>query len=245
MNKSNIYDRNLFKKTFKDLYNDKNIDYDFPLNDNFLSNIISKWKNNSIRFIKSVALKEIKDYENRLILREYRNIPLENNSKIKISSLEYIIWANSENLKRIKVSKNLFVDGTFHHPPEFYQLLIIMYKDVITNLKLPGIYILLNSKTELIYDLVFESLIKIIWYNNLMDIKVETIVTDQELALIKVIKKYFPNARRISCLFHCKQNILRNLRVYGLMKKNKKEESLNLLKKLGNISFVYKGKLKM
>lgn len=78
-----------------------------------------------------------------------------------------------------------------------------------------------------------------------MDIKVETIVTDQELALIKVIKKYFPNARRISCLFHCKQNILRNLRVYGLMKKNKKEESLNLLKKLGNISFVYKGKLKM
>lgn len=166
MNKSNIYDRNLFKKTFKDLYNDKNIDYDFPLNDNFLSNIISKWKNNSIRFIKSVALKEIKDYENRLILREYRNIPLENNSKIKISSLEYIIWANSENLKRIKVSKNLFVDGTFHHPPEFYQLLIIMYKDVITNLKLPGIYILLNSKTELIYDLVFESLIKIIWYNN-------------------------------------------------------------------------------
>ena len=113
MNKSNIYDRNLFKKSFKDLYNDKNIDY-FPLNDNFLSNIISKWKNNSIRFTKSVALKEIKDYENRLILREYRNIPLENNSKKKISSLEYIIWANTENLRRIKVSKNLFVDGTFH-----------------------------------------------------------------------------------------------------------------------------------
>ena len=68
MNKSNIYDRNLFKKAFKVLYNDKKIDYDFPLNDNFLSNIISKWKNNSIRFTKSVAIKEIKDYENRLIL---------------------------------------------------------------------------------------------------------------------------------------------------------------------------------
>ena len=71
----------------------------------------------------------------------------------------------------------------------------------------------------------------------------ETIVTDQELALIKVIKKYFPNARQISCLFHYIQDILRNLRVYGLIKKNKKEESLNLLKKLGNISFLYKGKV--
>ena len=66
MNKSNIYDRNLFKNTFKNLYNDKNNDYDFLLNDNLLSNIISKWKNNSIRFTKSVALKEIKDYDNNL-----------------------------------------------------------------------------------------------------------------------------------------------------------------------------------
>ena len=63
------------------------------------------------------------------------------------------------------------------------------------------------------------------------------------MALIKVIKKYFPNSRRISCLFHYKQDILRNLRVYGLMKKNQKEESLNLLKKLGNIPFLYKGKV--
>ena len=123
----------------------------------------------------------------------------------------------------------MFVCGTFHHPPEFYQIVIIIYKDVITNLKIPGIYILLNSKTELIYDLVFESLIKIIWYNNLNDIKVETIVTDQELALIKVIKKYFPNVLRISCLFHYKQDILRNLRIYGLMKKNQKRRKFKFI----------------
>ena len=34
-----------------------------------------------------------------------------------------------------KVSKNTFIDSTFHHPPGFYQLMIIMYKDIITGLK--------------------------------------------------------------------------------------------------------------
>ena len=50
---------------------------------------------------------------------------------------------------RIKVSKNIFIDSTFHHPLEFYQLMIIMYKDIITGLKIPGIYVLMNSKKEI------------------------------------------------------------------------------------------------
>ena len=35
------------KESFKDIYNDKNNKYNFPLNNNFLSNIITKWKQNS------------------------------------------------------------------------------------------------------------------------------------------------------------------------------------------------------
>ena len=37
-------------KLLKIIYNDPNNEYTFPLNDNFLSNIITKWKNNSYRF---------------------------------------------------------------------------------------------------------------------------------------------------------------------------------------------------
>ena len=44
-------------------------------------------------------------------------------------------------------------------------MLIIMYKDIITELKVPGIYILLNSKKEYIYDLIFQSLLNIIFKN--------------------------------------------------------------------------------
>ena len=245
MNSSNIYDRSLFKDSFKKLYNDPDIKYDFPINNNLLSNIITKWKNNTYRFKKECIIYDTRDYENRLILRDFRFIPLENDSKSKINSLEYIIWGNAENIMRLKVTKNLFIDGTFHHPPGYYQLLIIMYKDIITDLKIPGLYILLNSKKEILYDLVFESLVKIIFDNNMNKLTWETIVTDQELALVNSIKKYFPKCKRISCLFHYKQDILRNLKSYGLYKKSSKLDSDNLLDALGRIPFIYKGDMKI
>ena len=63
MNNSSIYDRRLFKETFKEIYNGKNKNYNFPLSNNFLSYIISKWKQNSYKFKKECALYDIKDKE--------------------------------------------------------------------------------------------------------------------------------------------------------------------------------------
>ena len=56
MNKSTIYDRKLFKEAFKNIYNDKENKYNFPINNNFLSNIITRWKNNSYRFKKESVI---------------------------------------------------------------------------------------------------------------------------------------------------------------------------------------------
>ena len=103
---------------------------------------------------------------------------------------------------RLKASKHIFIDGTFHHPPDFYQMLIIMYKDIITDLKIPALYILLNSKREILYEMVFKNVINNILQETVSNLKYETIVTDQEVGLINATKKYFPNYQRISCLFH-------------------------------------------
>ena len=51
MNNSSIYDRNLFKTKFLEIYN--NNKYNFPMNTNFLSNIITKWRNYTNGFNKS------------------------------------------------------------------------------------------------------------------------------------------------------------------------------------------------
>ena len=72
MNSSDIYDRGLFKTKFKDIYNKNK--YNFQINNNMLSNIITKWKNNSNRFSKATVWDNTTDYQNRLILREFRII---------------------------------------------------------------------------------------------------------------------------------------------------------------------------
>ena len=197
MNSSTIYDWHLFKESFKKLYNDPNIKYNFPLENNVLSNIITKWKTTSYRFKKECILYDTKDYDNRLILREYRIIPLESESKSTNKYLEYIFWGNSENIMRLKASKHIFIDGTFHHPPDFYQMLIIMYKDIITDLKIPALYILLNSKREILYEILIQSVINNILQETVSNLKYETIVTNQEVGLINPTKKYFPNYQRI------------------------------------------------
>ena len=68
---------------------------------------------------------------------------------------------NNENLKRIRKSHHTFIDATFHHPLDYNQLLIIMYKDIITNLKIPAFKALMNGK-KIYYNIAFDSIINII-----------------------------------------------------------------------------------
>ena len=54
-----------------------------------------------------------------MILREYRTkLGLKENSTTLLVN-EFIIWANEENIKRIRKANYFYIDGTFHHPSEF------------------------------------------------------------------------------------------------------------------------------
>ena len=189
MDTSTIYDRRLYKEEFKKIYN-KGI-YKFPINDNFLSNIITKWKKTSDRFTKRCIFKNKYDYDNKLILRDYRVIPINENNKISSAEYEYIIWGNNENILRMRQSKHFFIDGTFHHPEGFTQLLILMYKDVISSIKIPGLYILVNSKKEMLYNYTFNGILDLLTANGSVKLMLETIVTDQEKAMINVVRNTF------------------------------------------------------
>ena len=122
-------------------------------------------------------------------------------------------------------------------------MIIIMYKDIITNLKIPGIYMLLTGKNIEIYDLSLESIINILTENRKLELEVWSIITDTEIALIDTVKKYFPNVHRIGCFFHYKQDLIRNIKAYGLYKKEDKETSNYIIEKLSSLPFLYKGKL--
>ena len=101
----------------------------------------------------------------------------------------------------------------------------------------------MDGKSENHYDIVFNSTINIITLYHQIDININSIVTDSEIALVKIVKKYFPNSLRITCLFHFKQDIMRNIRKYGLYKNEDKQLSDKIVNKLSFLAIKYKGNL--
>ena len=185
LNDINIYDRKDCKNKIQAIYNNK---YDFQLKKSTINNIIQKWKNNSIKFTKYQCIENPYDNEKELYLREHhvKYIFIEN--KENIIPIEYFIWANDVNIAHIRKSKNIFFDATFHVPYGFSQCLILLYKDIITGEKYPGIYTVMNKKNYIIYKLVLESINNILTQDKLYNLEIETITTDAEAALLKAIK---------------------------------------------------------
>ena len=101
---------------------------------------MTKWKLKTNRFKKSSALDHPKDYNIRLILREFRTLYFNVKNKTEPQKIEYIIWGNEENIRRLRILNHLFIDFTFHHPPEFKQLMILIYHDIVSKLNIPSIY---------------------------------------------------------------------------------------------------------
>ena len=65
--------------------------------------------------------------------------------------------------------------------------------------------VLLSSKEEHLYKIVFESIMNIVNNNNNnSNLSIETVATDSEQGLVIVIKQIFPYAKRIACFFHFK-----------------------------------------
>ena len=95
-------------------------------------------------------------------------------------------------------------------------------------------YILLSNKTEILYDLAFQSLKRILTQNELYQLNIKTITTDTEVALINTINANFPETQRIGCWFHLKQDLIRNVRIMGLLNKRNKDIDINITFEINN-----------
>ena len=161
-------------------------------------------------------------------MRNYTKCDLYVKLKNKYIEHEHFIWCSDLLLNRLKENDHLFIDGTYHVPKDFLQVIIIMCYDKIINMNIPCIYIALNSKTEEAYNLCF-SFIKKLLLNNSEEKEFIIITTDNELALINSIKNNFKFKQRISCYYHFKNNIEKKAREIGLKKENYKDDTNKLL----------------
>ena len=71
---------------------------------------------------------------------------------------------------------------------------------------------ILNIKRYEIYEKCLTSFKNIIIQNNIFDLKIETITTDAETALLNTINIVFQKIMHFNCYYHYKANILTNVK---------------------------------
>ena len=115
-----------------------------------------------------------------------------------------IIFSTSNNLKLLKEGDNWYADGTFKTVPKLFNQLYTIH-GLKENTVIPLVYILMESRTQNIYEKVFETL------KNFGPFNPKTILTDFEFAALNAFKKSFPNANQRGCFFHFSQCIWRKI----------------------------------
>ena len=107
--------------------------------------------------------------------------------------------------------------------------MFINFNDIIIHKYLPGFYILLRNKLEVLYDLAFKSVKRILTKYSLYQLNIKKITNDIEIALINAINSNFNETQRICCWFHLKQNLVRNARIIDLLNKRNKDIDINII----------------
>ena len=191
--------------------------------------------NNSI----DIILKKTKTLDGYNFLRKCDFIY---NPFIKSSKLsKYIIWASDFHIKRMIQNKNFYIDATFIKPNQYTQTLILMFFDEKTEIFIPGLFILMNTKLEEVYSDILKYINVELLQKNINNNGVN-FTCDFETAIIKSIRNVFKNARIIGCYFHYKQSLLRNAKKLGYSKKEYKYTILEIINnKLGLLPYIYDG----
>ena len=226
LDSTETYNKKEFSNKLLGIYNENK--YNFKLKENTIKNIIGRWKQISLRFTKYNAIENKINKNGELILWDYTNTVIYTSNKKNPLSCEYFVWTTDPIIARIRHSNHLFIDATFNHPQGYSQLLIIIFKDIITKEYYPGFYILMTNKTEILYDLIFKSVKRIITQQNIYSLNILTITTDTEIALINAVNNNFPNVTRIGCWFHLNQDLIREAKIMGLFNSKNKEIDANI-----------------
>ncbi|POM60555.1 hypothetical protein PHPALM_30585 [Phytophthora palmivora] len=118
-------------------------------------------------------------------------------------------WSHPLLMDRLKQRHySIFVDATFRCvPTQFYQLVVVMMYDPISDLYLPVWYVLTSGKTSQFYEHIFHY----ICVASKKRLDPADIVCDFEFAMIKAVKNQFPDSRIVGCLFHFKQALRRKM----------------------------------
>ena len=228
-----------FERNFKNLYNDNNIE----IKNYYLKYLFKKYqkicfpKGSDEIFIYSNYIEDLR-YFCRSISKSFLY-----DSKNKIIEPNHIIFFTELSIKRLIISKNLLIDGTFTYPKGYYQTIIIMFYDPLLFKIIPGIFIGFNNKTFQGYTLIFRFIRDYIYkycQNDLSKIKWKVFTTDFEENLFNSFQKVFKKIEYLEhkgCFFHYLKNIRKYLVKNGFTKKKMEDDYKYIIKTCYNLPF--------
>ena len=227
----------------KKLYIEKKLKNIFTCDIQYLKNLYYR----TISKYYQLNLENIYDYSEKISNNEYfcRYVAIKQliSKDNKIITHKAVIFFTDFDIRRLAFSKHLLIDGTFVFPKGFLQTIIIMYYDEILDKMIPGVFIVINNKTQVGYVDVFKYLkyyIENLLKNRTEKYKFETFTTDFEIGLYEAFNKVFNTnnkIRHLGCYFHFLQNIRKYFQKKGLTKKKYENVYNNLINTCRNLPF--------
>lgn len=132
------------------------------MKENTIKNIYYPFRNNTDIYKWTSLFFNNTTKDNKIFLKEFREIYIYDNEKKKFYLYRYAILAFTFHINNIIRSKHIYLGATFICPKEFNKLFILLYLYQTNNLKIPGCFILVNNKTEISFILY----LNIIWIDN-------------------------------------------------------------------------------
>lgn len=214
--------------------------YSLNITEEYLKNYFYNWRNKNK--INSYYYAHDNQYtlDNKIFLQilEERIIP--DHDKNKLNRLIYLIWASPFHINRMRNSPHFYLDFTFIKPYPMIETLVLLYLDLYTGIKSPGLFVTLNSKKQICYEYIFRDIKNILTSYGKYPLALKTYTIDYEKSLENALQIIFPEAKRIGCFFHYVQSLVRWMKNNGLGKKEKKEVRENIIYILTILLFKYK-----
>ena len=158
-----------FKKYGQNLYIDKKNNFNLP--QNYYSNLYYNWRKTLNCFKKfSIFVNQITK-EGTQFLKDYCTTMLYNKSTNTQFEHEHVIYISDYFIKKLNNATHFYIDGTFIYPPDFKQLIVILYYDNIIKKRMVGLFASINNKKENGYLHLFKRIKDIITIDNTTELK--------------------------------------------------------------------------
>ena len=209
----------------------------FTINTNTFKNIYYNWRRGNIIFKKYSIFEYNKTINGLEYLRDYKYTFLYNKSGKSIFLHEHAIFCSDYFIKKLRAARHWYIDCTFVVPPEFKQLLVIMYLDEHSGKRYPGLYGLINNKKKEGYMCLFNSIKEIITIEKSKELSLYSYSVDYEQGLIDTCKNIFPNVRGVGCYYHYCKNLYKQAKKLNLFKEDILDEANKMLEEFYKIPF--------